>query len=646
MSPAQSHGPRPAEKRPFPLHHLLFALAPTLFLYSYNASKLPIAPSELLLPLFASFTVTLVLWLFLWLPLGSSRRAALVVSLFLALFFTYGRVLGAVGTSVPPQLLPFIAVGILLLGALFFGRRGQEFAGLTIFLNLASLALVAINLVTGVPALLRSRTASLKATRTAATKQAAGTPDIYYVILDGYARADVLDSVYHCENSGFLSWLEQNGFRVAARSRSNYSQTYLSLASSLNMTYLDSVAGRLGPDSDNRSPLLHMIRDSRVVKELRQRGYTIASFVSGYTGTDLADADVHFGPRWALSEFQNVLISTTALPLFLDRVLKKSQFDLHRERILYSFKHLPDAARLKHPVFVFCHILSPHPPFVFGAQGEKTEPQRYFTMTEGGSFQTVDEAKIRAEYVEKYRAQLQFVNARAKTMIERVLAASPQPPVIILQADHGPGSVLNWDDPEPEDLAERFAILNAYHIPGQSSIDNRQSPIHDSASAHSSIVTRQSPIPDSISPVNSFRLVFKQLFGSDYPLLPDQSWFSTIAKPWRFYDADRPTEFASSGAKLRVSIVAFRAELQSENPGAYCRRLVAMLYPGKTVAIERFYVQGLHVPVESDDDAYRRYQSEVARNELPDLGPQYESYSGPGPDQVPVTALIFPDSTP
>ena len=624
MSPSSDSRPR----LPFPLHQLLFALAPTLFLYSYNASKLPIAPFELLLPLVVSFTAALVLWLFLWLLLNNSRRAALVVSLFLALFFAYGRVLDAVGTSAPPQLLPAIAGGILILGALFFGLPRREFAGLTVVLNLASLALVAINLVTGVPALLRSRTASLNATR-AATTQTAGMPDIYYIILDGYARADILDSVYHYDNSGFISWLEQEGFRVGARSRSNYSQTYLSLASSLNMTYLDSVASKLGRDSDNRSPLLHMIGDSRVVRELRRRGYTIASFVSGYTGTDLANADIHFGPRWALSEFQNVLISTTALPLILDRVLKRSQSDLHRERILYAFQHLPDAARLKHPVFVFCHILSPHPPFVFGAQGEKTEPQRYFTMTEGGSFQTVDKGRIRAEYVEKYRAQLQFVSARTKTAIERILAASPQPPVIILQADHGPGSVLNWDDPEPEDLAERFAILNAYHIPGQSSIDNRQS-----------------TIPESISPVNSFRLVSRQLFGSDYPLLPDQSWFSTIAKPWRFYDASRPAEYAKSGTKLGVSIVAFRAELQSENPGAYCRRLVAMLYPGKTVTIERFYVQGLRVPVESTEDAFRRYQSEVARNELPDLGAQYESYSGPGPDRVPVTALIFSDSTP
>jgi hypothetical protein len=619
-APAAPPARRRAAKLPAPLHHLLFALAPTLFLYSYNVSKLPIAPAEILLPLAVSLTAAFVLWLFLWLLMGSNRRAALVVSLFLALFFTYGRVLDVVGTSAPPALLTGIAAAILLVGIIFFGRPRREFAGLTIFLNLVSLALISINILSGVQALRRGRATPPNANK-AATTQIEGMPDIYYIILDGYARADILDSIYGYDNSGFISWLEQKGFRVGSRSRSNYAQTYLSLASSLNMTYLDSVADRLGPDSDNRSPLVRLIGDSRVVKELRRRGYTIASFASGYTGTDLANADIHLAPRWALSEFQNVLISTTALPLILDKILRRSQYDLHRGRILYAFEHLPDAALLKHPVFVFCHILSPHPPFVFGAQGEKTEPQGYFTMTEGGSFQTVDREKVRREYVEKYRAQLQFVNARAKTMVERILAASPQPPVIILQGDHGPGSVLNWNDPEPEDLAERFAILNAYHVP-----------------------ERTGPLPESISPVNSFRLLFNQLFATDYAALPNKSLFSTIARPWRFYDAGSPAGYAKNNTKLKVSIVAFRGELQSDNPGVYCRRLVALLYPGKTVTIERFYVQGLHVPLESAEDAYHLYLGAVARNELPDLGAQYESYCGPGPDRVPVTALFFTDS--
>jgi hypothetical protein len=382
------------------------------------------------------------------------------------------------------------------------------------------------------------------------------------------------------------------------------------------MTYLDSVASRLGSESENRSSLVRMIGDSRVVKELRRRGYTIASFASGYTGTDLANADIHFAPRWALSEFQNVLISTTALPLILDRLLRKSQFDLHRERILYTFEHLPDAARLKHPVFVFCHVLSPHPPFVFGANGEKVDPQGYFKMTEGGSFQTVDKEKVRRDYVEKYRAQLQFITDKTRTTVERILAASPRRPIIILQADHGPGSVLNWDDPEPAELAERFAILNACSF--------------------------DFPPAESITPVNRFRVLFDSLFDTDYGRLPNKSWFSTIARPWHFYDADNPAEYIRGSTELRVSVVAFRADTRPENPGAYCRRLVAMQYPGAKVTIERFYVQGSGEGlVEDVGEAYRRYRDAVTRNEIPDLGTGYESYRGPGPDRFPVTALFF-----
>jgi hypothetical protein len=605
-------------KRPFPFHHLLLALAPILFLYSHNAAKLPIAPSELLLPLTVSLATALGLWLLFWLVMRNGRRAALVVSLFLVLFYLYGRVADAIGAETAEGILPWAALGTLLLGILFFGRPRREFGGLTVFLNFVSLTLVATNLVTSLPALLRSETSGAKADRTAPA-DTTSRPDIYYIILDGYARADVLNSVYGYDNSEFVSWLEKQGFLVATRSRSNYSQTYLSLASSLNMTYLDSVAGRLGPESDNRSPLVRMIGESRVVKELRQHGYAVASFASGYTGTDLRNADIHFAPRWAFSEFQNVLISTTALPLVLDRVLRRSQYDLHRERILYAFEHLPDAARLRHPVFVFCHILSPHPPFVFGAHGEKTDPQGYFTMTEGGSFQTVNEEKVRRECIEKYRAQLEFITGRTKRMVERILATSPQPPVIILQADHGPGSVISWNDPDPADLAERLAILNAYHIPKM-----------------------VGPLPKSLSPVNSFRLLFNQLFAANYNLLTDRSWFSTIAKPWRFYDADSPAAYMKNGARLKVSVVAFRAELQMEDPATYCRRLVAMLYPGEAFTLERFYVQGLHVPVESAAEAYDLYLDAVARTELPDLGTRYESYSGPGPDRIPVTALFFP----
>jgi hypothetical protein len=71
-------------------------------------------------------------------------------------------------------------------------------------------------------------------------------PDIYYIILDGHGRADVLAMLYNVDNSTFTNGLEQRGFKVASQSRSNYMRTIQSLSSSLNMSYLDSWSMAMG----------------------------------------------------------------------------------------------------------------------------------------------------------------------------------------------------------------------------------------------------------------------------------------------------------------------------------------------------------------------------------------------------------------
>jgi hypothetical protein len=95
-----------------------------------------------------------------------------------------------------------------------------------------------------------------------AAAQAKGTtlplgyaPDIYYIILDAYGRADVLQEMFGYDNVPFLQSLESRGFYVAECSQSNYGQTMLSLTSSLNFNYLDSLTSSLTPDEDTRAPL-------------------------------------------------------------------------------------------------------------------------------------------------------------------------------------------------------------------------------------------------------------------------------------------------------------------------------------------------------------------------------------------------------
>jgi|APSaa5957512622_1039677.scaffolds.fasta_scaffold07456_2 hypothetical protein len=65
-------------------------------------------------------------------------------------------------------------------------------------------------------------------------------PDVYYIILDGYSREDYLNEVLSYDNRPFLNELEGYGFYIANCSQANYSLTRYSLASSLNMEYVQS----------------------------------------------------------------------------------------------------------------------------------------------------------------------------------------------------------------------------------------------------------------------------------------------------------------------------------------------------------------------------------------------------------------------
>ena len=315
------------------------------------------------------------------------------------------------------------------------------------------------------------------------------------------------------------SWIlfRAEGFYVADRAQSNYAQTYLSLASSLNLEYLDSLAGAMGPNSANHAPLIQMLDQSRLAEFLKTRGYTVVSFASGYTGTDLAGADIHRAARSSLSEFQNVLVSTTLLPVILDRLAKRSEDEQHRERVRYAVRNIPRAGEGRHPVFVFAHIVSPHPPFVFGAHGELPKIPPYLRIDQTGTMQTISKTEVRKWYQENYGPQVTYLNTLIESMVQEILDRSATPPIIILQGDHGPGSILNWDEPERGQLLERHSILNAVFTP------------------------RGTPwFYDSITPVNTFRILLSQFLDTSLALLPDRSYFSTLGHPYELYDVQRP----------------------------------------------------------------------------------------------------------
>ena len=95
-------------------------------------------------------------------------------------------------------------------------------------------------------------------------------------MLDGYTSNAALTDLSGFDNSGFTNSLRKKGFYVASQSKSNYSITYLSLAGTLQMDYINNRLG--GLTNANREPVYNMIRHNRVVEELHERGYSYVHF--------------------------------------------------------------------------------------------------------------------------------------------------------------------------------------------------------------------------------------------------------------------------------------------------------------------------------------------------------------------------------
>ncbi|MBN1586579.1 MAG: sulfatase-like hydrolase/transferase [Candidatus Omnitrophica bacterium] len=491
-------------------HPFLFALFPILSAFVHNSSQMQL--SELWLPLSVVLAGTSLLWILLRMGIEDRAKVGLLLSGLIFFFFSYGHVIGLIhgarlgGWMWGRHRYVLLVFGLLLVSHVFLClRTRRNLETLTRFLNTFSLCLVGISLITGL-AQFGGRIQNSEGPDPSgmALKAPAAKPDIYYLILDGYGRQDVLQNLYDYDNSEFLGFLKQKGFYIASQSYTNYPQTHLSLSSSLNFEYLDELARRMGPRNSDRSPLVKRMRDNRIMQLLKSQGYRTLSFDT------LVKADVHLSYKGTVTEFQNVLLNTTPVPYLMERLrlpFSRFQYDAHRNQMRFILEKLPELPQEDGPIFVFAHVLLPHPPFVLGAQGEALSVDRKFHLYDGSHF--FELGGTRKEYLEGYRNQVRYVNSKVNTAVERILQESVRPVVLIIQGDHGPGMYLDHSSLEKTHLAERMAILNAYYLPG----------------AEARLYPR-------ISPVNSFRVLLNHVFGADLELLPDRSHFAPHTYPY------------------------------------------------------------------------------------------------------------------
>lgn len=295
-------------------------------------------------------------------------------------------------------------------------------------------------------------------------------PDIYFIVLDAYTSAENLQRFWGHDNTPFTSFLESNGFFVVRNAGANYDQTPRCMASALNMAHITQPPADLSPYGRvNR--MYEIIDGAAAPRKLQEIGYDIINL----SLFDLAGQEQHY--RLPFLDYVSLsgLMLQKSLYGYADSWWQKRHLmDVHFD-ILARVKKLA-AEPAPAPRFIYAHILAPHWPYFFNRHGRRPDP--------------VFSGDTAGDYLE----QLLYVNQLVTNLVMEIRSKSKEPPIIIIQGDHGYRALTAANQREG---ASR--ILNAYHLPG-----GRREWLHA-----------------GITPVNTFRMLFNQYFGAHYPLLPD-----------------------------------------------------------------------------------------------------------------------------
>ena len=318
--------------------------------------------------------------------------------------------------------------------------------------------------------------------------------DIYYILLDSYPSLEVLRDEYGFVDHQFEDALHARGFDLVPNAHSNYAFTALSMASSLNMTLL---GDRPSPESS--------ITNNRLMRVLKSRGYAL--YHIGVMDIDPGLAEV------LNYRLINPYVASTLAKTPLEALLPSTLEWLDaRRRIPLEFEAVRQVARKPGPKFVYAHVLCPHPPIVFAADGRAIMPWN-----------------VARDRRSAFQGQVAFVNRQVESLLEALLAGDGNDPIIVVQGDHGSAGFF---DPVglyvPGMARDRFitaqmGILNAFHFPPG----------------------MNATMYPGMTPANSFRVVLNAALDAGMPLVADRSFFSTLTRPYEFREV---TTLLRSGA--------------------------------------------------------------------------------------------------
>jgi hypothetical protein len=300
-------------------------------------------------------------------------------------------------------------------------------------------------------------------------------PNVYWIVLDGYPRRDILQEFFDFDNAPFIDRLKGLHFTVYDRAVASFPETAFSISSTLSIGF--PVAG-IPPMMPSPAELQRTVRGQNVVvNTFRAMGYRYVHFQNGYdelTACPLegaicirGNADAG-GSAFEFDEFNIALLSKSpvmdAIAMFTDADSTAEESMFMRgavHELTDRLSQLPERG----PFFLYAHVLAPHPPIRF-----KRDCSVRVATPDLLDWNATDKAA--------FIDQLICVNDETVTLLDKIIEKDPQA-IIVLQSDHGTAFRGQFKKPfdgwDLADLKERFGALNALHMPDVCSDDTQGS---------------------------------------------------------------------------------------------------------------------------------------------------------------------------
>jgi hypothetical protein len=352
-------------------------------------------------------------------------------------------------------------------------------------------------------------------------------PDIYHILLDGYARQDVLTQLFDVDNGEFIEQLEKRGFKFARHATASYTQTVLSTYSMFSMNYLAEVVQEAA-DLDGRQfrkLLTNNLHNTTVIKTLSENGYKVQSTRTIYSPVALAPADDPVRSLCAFNLFEAATLSRTPVAAYCSALSVDWAGSLYRKYFREAMERGP--VQSGPPVFEFRHVLSPHPPFVLDSRGNEISPVPPFSWTIADAHHlTHMQPDLLQLYRSGYAAQVQGLNQHLLKLVDRLIAG-PRKKIIIFHGDHGSGLHLSHENGQESCLWERFSpFLAVFATDGKF----------------------QAALPDNINLVNLYRVLVTTYFELPMTPLPNRHFYSPFKHPAQFTEISTEEVTRSCGA--------------------------------------------------------------------------------------------------